>query len=107
MWLRTAIVFLLLGAAACNEPRHWATVFVDETCTKRRFDVVEGREVKVSTYGPDGTLTVTAHFDTVEEAKRAYPTLTSSRPCPESVTVTPADMQRSRSASDAGQASGQ
>lgn len=107
MWCRTVIAFFMLLAIACNEPRHWATVFVDETCTKRRFDVVDGQSVTVSTYEPDGTLTVTTHFETVEEAKRAYPTLTSSRPCPETVTVTASDLQRNRPLPDAGAAAGQ
>lgn len=91
MWLRNVTVLLLL-ICGCSEPRRWHTIFVDENCIKRRFDFVDGEGVKVSTIGADGTLTVTAHFTTGEEAMKAYPIHhKGAAPCPADVRVSVAD----------------
>lgn len=65
-------------------------MFLDESCTKRRFDKVDGRGVTVYTYAPNGVVTLTAKFETLAEAEKAFPSRTSG-PCP-GVTVSPSDL---------------
>lgn len=65
-------------------------ITVDETCTKRRFDKIDGQGVTVYTYEPNGSVTFAAKFETLAEAEKAFPARTSG-PCPD-VTVSKSDL---------------
>ncbi len=94
MWLRMTVALLLISTTACeNERRAVSVIFVDENCIKRRFTLVEGEAVTVFTYEADGGLTQTARFETLDEAKKAYPSATKASGCPDNVTVTPEDLR--------------
>ena len=69
----------MLFSAACNQspPTRVTKVFLDESCTKLRFDKIDGQGVTVSTIAPNGTMTVTAKFEALAEAEKAFPSRTS------------------------------
>ena len=83
MWLRMGIASLLLLALACpnSPPRKTSMIFLDESCTKRRVDKIDGQGVIVFTYAQDGKMIETARFGTWEEATKAFPSRTAG-PCP-------------------------
>jgi hypothetical protein len=92
MRLQARITVLMLFFIACNQnpPTRVTRVFLDESCTKRRFDKIDGQGVTVSTYAPNGAVTVTAKFETLAEADKAFPRRTSG-PCP-NTTVSTSDL---------------
>lgn len=97
MWLRmTLALSFLLGAACSNNDlpnRAALVIFVDDNCIKRRFTMINGEGVTVSTYEADGGLTPVAYFDSLAQAKNAYPAATKASNCPANITVTPADLK--------------
>lgn len=112
-WLRNTMALLLLLVAACSndrKPSAMLIAFVDENCVKRRFTQIDGQGITVSTYEADGGLTPVASFDTLAEAKKAYPPATKSTQCPSDLTVTVDDLKNHRpfpfDTSDAGSDAG-
>lgn len=65
-------------------------ITLDETCTKRRFDKIDGQGVTVYTYAPNGTVTFTAKFERLADAEKAFPARHSG-PCP-GMTVSKSDL---------------